>query len=150
MEYIKIRLTNKKEEFNSKFEKAISEMLESLNPRFILSQRQWKPAMDIYETPNEVIVLAELAGVTKENIDVEIGQRAIKITGKRQCYPLLQNARYNLAEIQYGHFERTLFFPSPVNTENVKAICSNGLLEIRLQKIPINIVRKVNVEQADI
>jgi HSP20 family protein len=145
MDYIKIRFGSDIDQLGSKFERTIENMFRSAGPMFILSERTWKPQMDIYETPNEIIILAEIAGVSKENLEVEINRKAVKIHGKRLEIPRIENSTYRLAEIQYGQFERLLFLPAPIDADKVTASYLNGLLHIRLVKIPLEITHKIPI-----
>jgi len=146
MDYIKIRFGNDFGDIESKFEKTIEEMLQSAMPMFTVSQCAWKPPMDMYETPDEIIIIGEIAGVSKEDLHVEINNKAIKIFGKRTGTPPSANARFRLAEIQYGTFERVLFLPAPVDTDKVFASYSNGFLKIGMAKRPLDTVHKVPIE----
>ena len=136
MDYIKIKFTKKSDYLNSDTGRAIEDMFRSMNPFFALSEGVWKPQMDIYETHEEIIILAEIAGVNKENLGVEINTRAVKIYGDRAEMPRVKNSTYRLAEIQYGKFERVLFLPAPIDIDKVIATYLNGLLQIRLAKLP--------------
>lgn len=135
MDYIKIRFSNDFDRIGSKFEKTLSEMFHPAGPMFALSKSAWKPQIDMFETPEEIILIAEIAGVEKEDLDLEINTRAIRISGRRNLKPPAQNGRYRVAEIQYGAFERLLYLPSPIDTENVTAAYQKGLLMIRSTKI---------------
>ncbi len=106
-----------------------------MNPTFSLNERTWYPQIDIYETEEEIIVRAEVAGVDIENLAVEVSHRAIKLTGKRSELPRIDNATYRLAEIQYGSFERVLYLPVPIDTEIVSTSYTNGFLEVRMVKL---------------
>jgi len=138
MDYIKIRFSDDINQLDSKIEKTIDDMFRSMNPIFSLSECIWKPHMDIYETTEEIIVVAEIAGVNKDDLGVEISNRALKIYGDRAEMPRVENATYRLAEIQYGKFERILFFPVPVDTNKVIAAYSNGFLQVRLGKLVVS------------
>ena len=146
MDYIKIRFGNDLDDLECRFEKTIEEMFCALNPVFKLSDRAWNPQMDMYETPEEIIILAEVAGVNKEDLEVEISAKAVKISGNRTEVLRIRNATYRLAEIRYGKFERMLFLPAPVDPEVVSASCVNGLLHIRLAKIQSDRVHKIPIE----
>lgn len=137
MEYIKIRFSNDFDRLGSRFERTIEDMFRSMGPMFSLSEYKWKPQMDIYETHEEIIILAEIAGVDKENLGVEINSRAVKIYGNRTEIPRVEDATYRLAEIQYGIFERILFFPAPIDIDRVTATYLNGFLQIRLTKLQL-------------
>jgi HSP20 family protein len=145
MDYIKIRFGNDFGTTDSGYGKSIEDMFRSINPMFSFSERAWRPQMDIYETPEEVIVLAEVAGIDKENLEVEISSRAIRISGNREEMTRVENATYRLAEIQYGTFERILYLPSPIDTDMVSASYLNGFLQIHLAKIPPDKTRKITI-----
>jgi HSP20 family protein len=116
-----------------------------IGPSFTLSERSWRPPMDMYETPEEVIIRAEIGGVDKEDLEVEISSKAVRIQGKRPTPAAGHNCTYRLAEIQYGRFERILFLPSPIDPDKVSAASKNGLLEIRLVKRPLDQTYKVPI-----
>jgi len=147
MDYIKIRFGNDFDQLTSRFDKTFEEMFRSrpVSPMFTSSERTWNPQMDIYETKDEIIIQAEIAGVDKENLEVEINSKAVRIYGKRSEMPLIKNATYRLAEIQYGKFERILFLPTPVDTELVTSSYSNGFLKIRLSKLPVDVTHKIPI-----
>lgn len=147
MDYIKIRFGNDFDQLSSKLDKTFEEMFRPrhVSPMFTSSERSWSPQMDIYETPEEIIIQAEIAGVDKENLEVEISSKAVRIYGKRSETPLVKNATYRLAEIQYGKFERILFLPTPVDTELVSSSYSNGFLKIRLSKLPVDVTHKIPI-----
>ncbi len=145
MDFIKIRFGDDFNDFNSGFERTLEEMFQSMNPMFTLARRTWKPAMDIYETSKEIIILAEIAGVNKDDLELEINKKAVKIHGRRLELPRTENATYRLAEIQYGRFERILFLPAPIDTDKVSASYQNGFLKVSLSKITMDQPRKIPI-----
>lgn len=146
MDYIKIRFVENPEGIESEFRRSVEEMLCAAQPRFTLSRQRWRPQIDIYETRNEIVVIAELAGVPREEIDLEIGPRTVKISGTREGGPREHDARYRLAEIPCGRFERNLALPVPIDTDTVSACCRDGLLEIRLAKRPPDRIHRINIQ----
>ena len=145
MDYIKIRFTRDFERTGSNLERTINGMFRSLNPVFALSERLWKPQMDIYETDAEIIVLAEISGVNKEDLEIEISSKAVKISGERAVAQRVEGAVYRLAEIQYGRFERMLFLPAVIDPETAAASYSNGMLQIRLSKLSLKKIKKITI-----
>ncbi len=135
MDIIKIRLSSDFEPMASKFEKTISEMFRSMNPMFAFSKNSWKPQLDMYETPDAIIVIVEIAGVEKKDLEIEINTRSIRISGKRLSNPLAQNGRYRVAEIQYGAFDRILYLPAAIDTGKAEASFKTGLLYVFLPKL---------------
>jgi len=146
MEYIKIRLLDDFGLIGSKFEKTVEEMFRSVSTGFTLADRTWKPPMDMNETPEEVIIVAEVPGVDKDDLEVEISSKAVRIKGNRYARHCSGNATYRLAELQYGSFERILFLPAPIDPEIVSAAYQNGLLEIRLAKQPPEKAHKIPIQ----
>ncbi len=147
MDYIKIRFISDFDQLDSDVEKTIDGMFRSISPMFMLSARKWKPQIDIYETPDEILILAEVAGVNKEDLELEISSKAVRIYGNRAEFPRVENAKYRLAEIQYGKFERILFLPSPIDLEVVSASYSNGFLQVRLAKLSLDKIRKIPITE---
>lgn len=146
MDYIKIRFGEDLDELSSRLEKTIEHMFRSsMGPTFTLSERTWKPQMDIIETPEEIVIVSEIAGVAKEDLEIEINRKAVRIHGNRPERQRFKNATYRLAEIQYGRFERVLFLPVPIDTEKVTASFSNGLLQIRLTKMPREVAHRITI-----
>jgi HSP20 family protein len=146
MEYIKIRFVDNSDSAESEFRRTVEEMLRVSNPRFTLSRHRWRPQVDIYETRDEVIIQAEIAGVRQEDILLEISPGVVKISGTRGGGAREEEARYRLAEIPCGDFERTLSLPTLIDTETAAAVYCNGLLEIRLAKRPLNRIHKINIQ----
>ena len=135
MDYIKIRFIHNFDHSSTALERSIEDVMQSVSPLFSISQRIWKPQMDIYETPEEVIILGEIAGVDKDDLELDISSKAVKIYGRRKEMTRVENASYRLAEIQFGQFERILFLPVLIDTEIVSASYQNGMLQIRLAKL---------------
>ena len=136
MDYIKIKFGNSLP-IGPSFGKSLGGVFRPrpANPMFSSCEHSWTPQMDIFETADEIIVQAEIAGVDQENLEVEINSKAVRIFGQRTESSLVSNATYRLAEIQYGKFERTLFLPVPIDTEVVSSSYSNGFLRLRLLKM---------------
>ena len=145
MKFFKIRFGDDLDEITYRFEKTIGEMLGPMGPSFMLSERAWRPPMDMYETTDTVVILAEIGGVERADLEVEISTKAVRIQGQRLAPACSPDFTYRLAEIQYGRFERILFLPSPIDPEQVTASSKNGFLEIRLTKRPVDQSFKVPI-----
>ncbi|MBU8849263.1 MAG: Hsp20/alpha crystallin family protein [Desulfobacterales bacterium] len=145
MKHIEIRFGDNLETQSSE-EKSFEEMFHSVNPMFCFSKQVWKPQMDIFETRSEIIIQAEIAGVRKEDIVIEVSNKAVKMSGSRKSSHSDRTATYRLAEIQFGQFERVLYLPNIIDVEKVSATFLNGFLELTLGKLfSKNIKTKQNV-----
>lgn len=145
MGYIKIKFRNDSGKFEQEIQDVLDDMFHIASPLFNLCEHIWRPNTDISETPDQIIVLLDLAGVARDDIRLEVSRKSIKISGKRDQNYLSGTTRYHLAEIPYGYFERHLALHAPVDTETVQAIYANGLLEVRLGKIPAERERRIPV-----
>ncbi len=145
MKHIEIRFGDNLERHAAE-EKSFEEMFQAVNPMFCFSKRIWKPQMDIFETRTKIIIQAAISGVKKEDIIIEVSNKAVKITGIRKSHHPDRTATYRLAEIQFGQFERVLYLPSVIDVSKVSAQFSDGFLELSLEKLlRKNIKSKANV-----
>jgi len=95
----------------------------------------WRPPTDIYETPEEIIVVIELAGVTEDDLSVTLFSDLLVVEGRREQTALVDmNACHQLG-IKYGDFRSEIALHAPVDHDDVKAEYKNGLLKITLRKL---------------
>ena len=142
MDYIKIRFVDNPEGAESEFRRTVDEMLRAANPRFTLSRHRWRPQIDIYETARG----DRHPGRDRRRPEGrdQPGDRSRKRQDLRHAGGLAarRDARYRLAEIPCGHFERNLSLPAPIDTEKAAALYRDGLLEIRLAKRPLDRIHR--------
>lgn len=137
MDFIKIRFGDERGTTDTEMQGNVGEgILRLFDPTYILHRHTWKPPVDICETAEEITIVVELAGVRDEDIHLEVSRRTVKIAGKRIERPRIKNSRYHLAEITYGYFERTLSISIPIDTDDVSATYTGGILEIHIPKLP--------------
>ncbi len=146
MHTIQIRFGEDPGRLDSDPRRIIDEMFNLINPRYNACHRIWRPQMDIYESPGEIILVVEIAGAKREDLHVEIGRKTVKMSGRRRVRPLSEDARYRLVEIPYGYFERSLILPAPIDADQVDATYIDGLLQIRMAKLPLDKIRKINIQ----
>jgi HSP20 family protein len=109
-------------------------------------EKAWKPLCDVSESDREVIVVADLAGVSVDNIDIQVQNNVLLIRGIRGEPPGAPPTNYHLMEISYGTFEREIPLPGRVDAEAAKATYDEGFLEIRLPKIAKEPPKGVDVD----
>ena len=136
MELIKIRFGEETDAIEAAVDKNQTDLYRSANLLFRCSDCLWLPSMDMIESPKEIVIISEIAGMEKEDLEVEVTRRAVKVSGRRRPPLSGGSATYRLAEINYGHFERVLYLPEEVDANSINACYSNGLLTIRLAKQP--------------
>lgn len=106
------------------------------------------PTVDIFEDGNNVVVKAELPGMKKEDIEVNISDDVITISGDKKTEDKVEKKDYYRLERSYGSFTRTLRLPAETQTEKAKASFNDGVLEVRIPKTEAAVqkVKKINVE----
>lgn len=92
----------------------------------------WEPACDVYETPEAVIVVVELPGLTREDVEITTSAGLLTVTGRRVPTDLPPGTIAHLHERRFGPFERTIRLPRAVDAERSSAKMEAGLLTIRL------------------
>lgn len=90
------------------------------------------PQVDIYETPNEVILLADMPGVSKENLHVEIDKDELTISGKYTDTD--SSSKKLLSECLYGEYYRVFTLSDTIDQEKITAKLDNGVLTVTLPK----------------
>lgn len=100
----------------------------------VQSGQLWYPAADVYQTPDGWVVKVELAGVSPEDIEIDIQGNVLFIAGCRKDRSCAAGVSYQQMEITYSNFEKTLRFPSTIEGAVVEHEFENGLLIISLRK----------------
>jgi len=90
------------------------------------------PALDVYEDMDDLVVKAELPGMEKDNVEVNLTDHTLTIRGEKKKEDEVKEEKYFRSERSYGSFVRTLQLPADVQADKVKASFKNGVLEVRL------------------
>jgi HSP20 family protein len=96
--------------------------------------RPWAPPVDIYEIDDALVLKAELPGISKDDVSVEIHQNTLILRGQRKHEAEVKEDRYHRVERAYGTFQRSFVLPTLVDQEHVQATYKDGILELRLPK----------------
>ncbi len=96
--------------------------------------RTWTPLMDMYETDEGFVLKAELPGVQKDDLHIDVHDRTLTIRGERKAETEIPEDRYHRRERSYGSFQRVLTLPTPIDADKVQANVHDGVLELRLPK----------------
>jgi len=94
----------------------------------------WAPAVDIYETENELMLKADLPDVNEKDLDVRVENNMLTIHGERKFEQKVKEENYLRLERTYGSFSRSFSLPNTVSTENIKAEYKNGVLTVEMPK----------------
>ena len=94
----------------------------------------WAPAVDIYETENELVVKADLPDLQDKDIDVRITNNTLTIRGERKFEKDVKEENFLRIERTYGAFMRSFSLPNTVSSENIRAEYRNGVLTLHMAK----------------
>jgi HSP20 family protein len=108
--------------------------------------RVWAPAIDIYETKDDLVVSAELPGVKEQDIHLSIVSDVLSLRGQRMADQQVRDEQYYRIERWSGSFERHIELPIPVQADRVRASYRDGVVEIRLPKVEEVKPREIKIE----
>src|SRR6204780_5693403 len=94
----------------------------------------WAPAVDIYETENELVVKADLPDVNPQNLDIRVENNILTIRGERKFENKVNEDNYLRVERAYGSFSRSFSLANTVNPDGIKADYQNGVLTLTVPK----------------
>jgi HSP20 family protein len=98
------------------------------------ANRVWMPVVDMYETPNDLVLNFEVPGVSQKDISLSITGDVLTVKGERPFSQPLGDDHYFHMERAYGKFERSVRLPMPVQAGRVRATYRDGVLEVSLPK----------------
>ncbi len=104
----------------------------ALGWRISLRSTAWRPATDVFETEEAIVVRVEIAGMREEDFLIELNGRNLTVRGTRQDAP--ERRAFHQMEIRYGEFAIELELPGYVEADQVQAVYSDGFLRIDLPK----------------
>ena len=108
----------------------------------------WKPSVDIFETTDGIVIRAEIPGVKKEDVSVEVKDNILTLKGERKPDPDVEENHFYRRERVYGKFHRAFTMRDLVNPDSIRAKITDGVLEVEVpnpeEEKPRQI--KVNIE----
>ncbi len=99
------------------------------------SDKDGELTVDIYQTPEMIVVKSMIAGVRPEDLDVSITRDVVTIRGKREEERTVREEDYFARELYWGSFSRTIALPEEIDVEESEAIEKHGLLILKLPKL---------------
>ena len=109
------------------------------------ARRVYAPRADVYETPEEIVVVAELPGVSEESLDITLEQRELTIRGTTAA-SAPEGYRLIYSEYGEGNYERRFVLADSIDRTGIAANLKNGVLQLRLPKVKEALARKIPVK----
>jgi HSP20 family protein len=107
--------------------------------------RRWIPAMDLVENDDELVLRADLPGLTEDDVKIEVEDNVLTVSGQRKAEHEERKDGYFRVERAFGSFHRSLTLPEGVDPEKVTANFDRGVLEVRIPKPEQRKPRKVTI-----
>ena len=102
--------------------------------------------VDVYQTPNEIVIKSTIAGVKPENIDINITNDMVTIKGRREKDEEVKSENYYYQECYWGPFSRSIILPVDVEADRAGASMKNGILTLKLPKVEKVKTKKILVK----
>lgn len=112
------------------------------------AEATWSPPVDVFDTPDAIVLKAELPGLKVEDVDVELDENVLTISGERRFEEKVDDGRTYRLERAYGRFARTMTLPQNVKADEIAATITDGVLEVRVPKADEIRPRKIAVSAA--
>jgi len=94
----------------------------------------WNPTVDLYEKDDHFMITAELPGVDKNDIKIDLKDRLLTLSGERTYDNEIKEENYYRRERSYGKFQRAFTLPADVDSDKIKAEYKDGVLRIEVPK----------------
>ena len=94
----------------------------------------WNPVVDLYEKDDHFMIKAELPGVDKNDIKIDLKDRLLTLSGERTAENEIKEENYYRRERSYGKFQRAFALPADVDSDKIKAEFKDGVLQIEVPK----------------
>jgi HSP20 family protein len=99
-----------------------------------MSLGNWRPVVDIYENDDTLVVKAELPGVDKKDISVDLKDGVLTLSGKRSHEKEVKEENYYRKESAYGSFQRSFNVPAEIEPDKIKAEFKDGVLKVEIPR----------------
>lgn len=106
----------------------------------------WYPAVDLSESENEYTLVAELPGMTKDDVKITLNDNTVTLRGEKKAEKKTKEENWHHIERTYGAFERSFTLGTSVDREKVKARFENGVITLTLPKAESSRTREINID----
>lgn len=110
------------------------------------SEEEGQLTVDVFQTPDEIIIKTMVAGVRPEDLDINITRDMVTVKGRREETTEVRDGDYFHKELYWGSFSRTIMLPEEIEVEEAEAVERHGLLTIKLPKVDKSKQNKLRVK----
>lgn len=106
----------------------------------------WAPVVDVFENKNEIVLQAELPGLKKDEIDIQLTGDTLTLAGERKLEQIRHGEQFQRVERQYGRWQRQFQIGVPIDAAKIAANYQDGVLTVRLPKQEAVKPRQIRIE----
>jgi HSP20 family protein len=129
--------------FGTRFSDIIDEFF---NDAVATRQNTFAPSIDISETENQFVIDVELPGIAKKDIDLNLENGRLTISGERKFEKEEEGKKYHRVETHYGSFTRSLQLPDNVDDNSIKATYKDGILNVTINKSEEKLKKQIEIK----
>jgi HSP20 family protein len=130
------------------FQQEMNRLFDLYSPERYFSVTNF-PAMNLYANNDQTLVTAELPGVDVKDLDIQIADDTLTLSGSRELGASEEQVRYYRQERDYGNFSRSIQLPFPVDPDKVEASLEKGILMISMPRAEADIPKTISVKTID-
>ncbi|MCX6566512.1 MAG: Hsp20/alpha crystallin family protein [Candidatus Aminicenantes bacterium] len=119
-----------REKMNRLFEDSLAQKGEEKD----MFTSNWAPAVDIYETANELVLTAEVPGIDEKDIEIKVEDNTLTLKGERKFEKETKEENFHRIERSYGSFFRAFSLPNSIDSDRIQAEHENGVLRVVMPK----------------
>jgi HSP20 family protein len=120
---------------------ALQEQLERLT---VAGESTWTPPVDLFETDDRYVLTAEIAGLSRDDVDIQVRDGQLVLRGQRPTSSV-PCERYHRVERGHGAFARRFALPAALDVDGIMADLRDGVLTVTIPKAPAEISRRIRV-----
>lgn len=138
----------KKKQVKFEVDEGEEELTHSIGDESITAQEtEGQLAIDVYQTPDEIVVESTIAGVKAADIDIDVTSERVTIRGERNKETTITDGDYYYQECFWGKFSRSVILPQEIDPDKAHSVLKNGVLTVTLPKLHRDRARKVKVKE---
>ncbi len=111
-----------------------------------LENFDWTPRINVEELEDRFEITAEVPGIKKEDIDIEVRDNVLTIKGERKLEKEKDDTNYHICERSYGTFQRAFTLPENVTTDNIEAEYTDGILRLAIPRAAPEKPKEIKIE----
>ncbi len=119
---------------------------ETVEEADISDEREGQLAIDVFQTPDAIVVESPIAGVNSDDLDINITNESVTIRGRREHRTDVKEADYFYQECYWGRFSRSIILPQEIDPDKAEASIKNGVLTVILPKVKRQKTKKLKVK----